>query len=66
MNVASFWDIVQCSPYMNQRFGRMLDHIQTAQRYNPEGDNFQGSSLFADLIAFPQSEHTELLVEICL
>jgi hypothetical protein len=51
---------------MNQRFGGMLIHKRTKQRYVPEDDNFQGSSLFADLTAFPQSEHTELLMEICL
>jgi hypothetical protein len=39
LKVAIFWDIVPCSPYMNQCFGGTLIHIRNKRRYITEDGN---------------------------
>jgi hypothetical protein len=39
LNVAVFWDIVPCRPYVNRRYSETTAHIRTTRRYIPEDVN---------------------------
>jgi hypothetical protein len=60
MKVAISWDVVPCSPYMNQRFGRTFHlHLQGRKSAEPQtlhsnrrncGYGFEGISLYSYLL----------------